>query len=50
LATEICFSFNGFGFVTGNHMKIVDELGAAAANQIWWLNTNPSAGLLPHPN
>jgi hypothetical protein len=25
-------------------------LGAADANQVWWLNTNPYSGSLPHPN
>jgi hypothetical protein len=25
-------------------------MGAADANQIWWLNTNPNTGLLPHLN
>jgi hypothetical protein len=25
-------------------------MGAAGANQVWWLNTNPITGLLLHPN
>jgi hypothetical protein len=24
-------------------------MGAAGANHVWWLNTNPYSGWLPHP-
>jgi hypothetical protein len=44
LAVQILVSFNAERCLIGNPSTLMDLLGAAAANQSWWLSTNPLSG------